>query len=285
MIELADAGMVGCMVINDMTKANVMVQRGVEYVGFRFTATEGMPDLYHNRDDYGQGKDWWFQNRTALTTGLDRRVYIKPFNEKNQRFDGWFVRGLLEAAHGDGWRLAAFGDGVGHPADFREEPPHSGQYISETWSDRVDSGAMAEGVRGGSLCCLNQYGRMEIDAVGNAKETDDPGSAIWPDGRRDDPAFFWFGGRHRSVYDHIPIPPECRMKVLVGEAGPSDAIFRGAARVLSDIRGYQERYANDPDIAAFCYWTVGGSGAYGFGYSTLDTALPDIKVWVGAQRR
>lgn len=286
---MAHAGKLdGAMVINDTGLANRLAQAGVPYVAFRPVSGVGNNHAapYGDRRDIERGAAEWQNgwNRQAHAF-LDPRVYIQLFghNEQNYLNDGYWYVGVQQGAPA-GRKVLLFGDGVGHPRDQRRGA--TGKAISEAWSLRVESGCMRIGKQRGDLACVHGYGRLEPvrDPQGNIvgmKETDDPGSAIWSDGRRDDEAFAWFGGRHQMVWRDI-IPADSRMNIFIGECGPSDAIYRGSGALISDMKGYLQRFKADPYVVAFAYWTIGrGGGDPGdFAYSAFDTALPDVLNWL-----
>jgi hypothetical protein len=98
--------------------------------------------------------------------------------------------------------------------------------------------------------------------MGRGYTGNEPGSAIWPDGHRDDNAFKWFGGRHIPVYRDI-VPADSQMKIILGECGTARVNvvdIGGLDAVLNDMKGYQTRYGSDPNVVSFNYWTVGGPG-------------------------
>ncbi len=130
---------------------------------------------------------------------------------------------------------------------------------------------MTYGTLHGHLANLHQYGKHDP----KGKPLHEPGSAIYPDGHRDDEAYLWYGGRHRHVWDTI-LKPQHRMKIFIGECGYADAVFGGIAECSSDFMGYQDRLNNDPDVVAYAYWTLSGHGALGWELSSYDAALPAI---------
>jgi hypothetical protein len=267
--QMAQTGKMACaVVINDGAIANMLVQNGCKYVLYRVWANEGMPgDLDGSPTDVYRGKDWWESHKRAFDS-VDRKVYLQIQNEQNHPYDGYYYLGVMQAADQDGRKIAIFSDSVGNPSDVHEE---NGRFVSGVWSRRVASGAMRYGKANGHIVCLHQYGRV----TPYGKETADPGSAIWPDGTRDDGAYKWYGGRHVGVWRDL-IPDDSKMGIIVGEAGPSDAIYRGSTQVISDMRGYQLRYGSDPYILGYAFWTFGGAGNLGFGYSTMDASANDI---------
>ncbi len=271
--QLAQTGKMACaVVINDGAISNMLVQNGVKYVLHRVWANEGMPrDLDGGPDDESRGKDWWSNHKHAFD-GLDPRIYLQIQNEQNHPADGYYYLGVMKAADADGRKIAIFSDSVGNPSDVHEE---NGKFVSAVWSRRVASGAMRYGKDHNHIVCLHQYGRV----TSFGKETSDPGCAIWPDGRRDDEAYKWFGGRHVGVWRDI-IPADSRMPIVIGECGPSDAIYRGTDQVLNELKGYQERYGADPYILGYAFWTFGGAGDFGFGYSTIDASSADILAFI-----
>lgn len=295
-------------VVNNKGLANEFARLGVPYVIWRPVSgiNDRMPDTHGDERDVAVGHDYL---DIASYEGLDRRVYIQPFgtNEQNRRNDGYLWLGIFKRFIETGWLCAAFPDGVGNPGDFREATPDSNRYLSEAWDLRVASGAMKLGKQYGFLNTYHGYGRMEPvfspagDIVG-WKETADPASALWFDAngniiKRDDAAWFWFGGRALSVYyaikpDGSPLIPEhSRMKIVSGEYRSSDAIYRNAQEIIDDVRGCDIRTKNDPYFEAVCVWCVGGDGGgarpnglYGFAYSTMDAGLPEMKAWRRAYR-
>lgn len=291
------------MIINDIDLGNRYDNEGCEIVGIRpvagdgdtHGATTGTPDdIAMGRDHLRKDINMEFHRR------LNKQVYLQPYacNERNHTNDGYFYLGMMMEADRIGRKLMVFGDGVGHPADFRESAPGSNRYISEAWDNRVMSGAARYAKEHGHIYIYHGYGRM----VGQ-KETPDPGSALWfsPDGQivnRDDGAWFWYGGRHLSYYSVLKpngqplVPPDCRMDIVLGEAGPSDAIWRGVKVLTDDATGYNIRLADDPYTKAICYWTVGGGpdpgndgkGQYKFYYSMIDHELSAIIDWALVSR-
>lgn len=298
-----EGGLRAVAIVNNKGLANEFARLGVPYVIWRPVSgiNDRMPDTHGDERDVAVGHDYL---DIASYEGLDRRVYIQPFgtNEQNRRNDGYLWLGIFRRFVETGWLCAAFPDGVGNPGDFRESAPGSNRYLSEAWDLRVLSGAMKLGKQHGFLNTYHGYGKMEPvispggDIVG-WKETADPASALWfgPDGKivkRDDAAWFWFGGRALSVYyaikpDGNPLVPEhSRMKIVSGEYRSSDAIYRNAQEIIDDVRGCDIRTKDDPYFEAVCAWCEGGDGGgprpnglYGFAYSTMDAGLPVMKAW------
>lgn len=285
-LELAQTGrLYGAKVINDIGFANDLAQLGVPYVVWG--ATMGTGDGHErprgDASDIERGKNRWkdWANQNGHNQ-LDRRVYVRFYGHNEQNYewpshDGYWYLGAQQAANGDGRLITIFSDGVGHPMDWVWK---DGKLTCNSWKARIDSGCMAWGAAHGNLAELHEYGRCDPDG----KPTSDPGSAIWPDGRRDDNAYLVYGGRHTRVWQDI-IPADSRMKIFVGECGPSDAVYRGPVELLSDMKGYIERYRDDPYIVAYCYWTLGrGGGDPGdFAFSAFDLALPDVLAWAAAR--
>lgn len=292
-MDIARTGKLTCaVVINDIGIANSLVNLGVKYVVFRpvLGVGDNHPAPFGDVRDILRGKAQWYNDHNINAHNqLDPAVYLQlqGHNEMNYLNDGYWYLGVQQGAP-PRRRIALFGDGVGNPSDLRRD--NQGHAVSEAWSLRVSSGCMRLGVERGDLACLHEYGRMipvvsPTGQIVGMKETDDPGSAIWPDGHRDDGAYMWFGGRHNMVWRDI-VPVESRMKILIGECGPSDAVYRGPGVLLSDMKGYTIRYRDDPYVVGFAYWTIGrgGGGTPGspgdFTYSAFDSALPDILNWL-----
>lgn len=283
LLQIAQTGNLdGACIINDIGLANELASLGVPYVVWR--PVHGTGDGHErpagDKSDLARGIARWRSapNREGHTQ-LDPRVYIQSYgcNEQNYTWpthDGYFYLGMMQAANDDGRKLAIFADGVGHPRDLRWEGSYFDKAISETWKARVDSGCMEWGTAHGDLACLHEYGRCEPDG----KPTSDPGSAIWPDGHRDEEIYIVYGGRHTTVWRDIIQPEKNKMLIAVLEAGPSDAVYRGPDALLSDGRGYIIRYKPDPNVVCFCLWTTGrGGGDPGdFAHSAIDLALPDV---------
>lgn len=272
MAEMAQAGVLaGCVVLNDLHLANRMREAGCEWVVAREYDLEYQPALKGNADDIYTGWDWWRSRRSRfIDNGLDKRVFVQPLNEQNNPIDGWFYRGILEAAHQDGYKIALFADSHGNP---------SGGNFESCWKMRVDSRCMAEAAAGGDIYCYHSYGRLDPNTQ---KETPDPGSAIWYDQagnevRRDDMAWKFYGGRYHTAYESF-VPPGQRIPVVFGEAGPSDARFVTAQKIIQDLQGYQARLADDPYAKAVCYWAVGEQSPWQF--SNFGVALSDIFAWL-----
>lgn len=275
----------GAMVINDIGLCNALAERGVPYVVYRpvFGDGDAMPAISGTEADIQVGRSHWMETiHQSAHQQLHRNVYVQMqgCNEQNRVWpthDSFFYKGAGAAAFAQNRHIVYFGDAIGHPADAHFE---GDVLVSPTWEWRVKSGCMREGKFQGHLMCYHGYGRMV-----NGKETDDPGSELWYDQsgnviQRDDEAWKWFAGRHLFIYREYPIPEDSRMLVILGEAGPSDAIYRGSGPLINDSKGYMQRLRGDPYTVAFCYWTVGGAGAFKFGYSTLDASLPDLYNWL-----
>ncbi len=269
---MAQAGVLaGATVLNDLHLANRLRAAGAEWVVVREYDIESMPDLHGNADDIGTGRDKWSSIRGRyIDNGLDKRVYIQPHNELNHPADGFYYRGLLEAAHADGFKLAIFADSHGNPAGDTFEP---------TWRLRVSSGCMLEAARGGSAYCYHSYG--PLDPV-TQKATDQPGSGIYYDSnnnivRWDNDSWRYYGGRYVMAYEQF-VPPDQRIPVVLGEAGASDATFYSATQVIRDLMGYRERSKADPYLKCVMYWSVGSQPPWGF--SNFGPALPAILDWL-----
>lgn len=267
-----------CTVINDGDLANRLHRAGVKYVLHR--EVDGLEnDCFYNvvgdASDIQRGIDWYNARGKRMAAYLDKGVYIQLTNEANCPKDGHFWLGAMQAATQDGRKLAILSDSVGNPADMREV---NGKMVSATWQMRVDSGCMRYAAQHGHIVCYHGYGRSV-----NGKETSDPGSAVWfnsagQETGRDNAAWKWFGGRILEVYRDI-VPADSRPLIVYGEAGPSDAIYRGAGQVINDLHGYQARLADNPYVVGVCFWTAGGRGL-GWDYSCLDDGLPTILDWL-----
>ncbi len=259
--------------------ANSLASKGVKHVIYRQVDTEydSGPALAGDERDIDLGRQWWRNGlNQRVHSMLDQKVIVQPWglNEQNQPRDAWFYLGLMQEADTQGRKLAIFADSVGMPDQWRWL---DGIWHSDVWSLRVSSGCLRYGKAHGHYACLHEYGSMGRGYTGN-----EPGSAIWPDRHRDDNAFSWFGGRHLGPYRDI-IPEDSRMQILLGECGPARVNvvdMGGLSAVLSDMRGYQIRYASDPCVAGFCYWTVGGLGAWNWTHSNIDGVLPDLLEYV-----
>lgn len=264
----------GALVLNDLHLANRLRATGCEWVVVREYDLEYMPQLEGNASDIARGYEKWDGIRGRyLMAGMDKRIYVQPHNELNHPADGYYYRGLCEAAHADGFRLAIFADSHGNPAGDTFEP---------AWRLRVSSGCLAEAKRGGSIYNYHAYG-----ALHGGKESSDPGSAIWYDEagrevRRDDVAWQFYGGRHQMAYAQF-VPPDQRIPIIFGEAGPSDAIYRGPQQVIGDLRGFHERLKADNYVKAIMYWSVGQQPPWQA--SDFGTALPAINEWLSALQR
>jgi hypothetical protein len=272
LVELAQMGkLAGALIINDYGLANRLAQTGCRYVVHRNTDGENSYEpLDGTAGDVDRGRGMWEKLGRTQAANLDPRVYIMIGNESNAPRDGYYWLGQMQAATAEGRRLAIFANSVGHPNVHEVD----GKWTSDTWQHRIDSGCMRFGKAHGHLANLHQYGKH--DPIG--KPLSDPGSAIYPDGSRDDAAYKWYGGRHVRVWRDI-LPDDCRMQIIVGECGPADAVYRGVDTFMSDFRGYQTRYGGDPYIAAYCYWTLSGHGALGWEFSSVDEALPAVLAW------
>jgi hypothetical protein len=279
LLAMARTGkLAGATVINNFDLANALFRAGVSYVVHRTVSGVGdaQPGLTGIYSEEQLGRNWWHNgpNQDAHAH-LDSGVYIQPYGANEQdaaEVDGYFTLGMMKAATEQGRKLAVFGDSVGTP-DMRQLP--DGTWTSIGWLHRSKSGCMAYGKQHGHLACVHDYGRMV-----NVKETEDPGSEIFPDGHTDEGAWQWFGGgRHYTAWTQI-LPPESRMNLFIGECGASAANLHGAD-FIGDFKNYQARFAKDPYVVAFCYWTVGGQGPYGFGYSSLDDDLPAVMALLG----
>lgn len=229
------------------------------------------PGLRGDDQDVLLGRGWWFDPRNQDAHQVcDPGVIIQPWgcNEMNVYGDGHFYLGLMQAADTQGRKLAIFADSVGNPDQFGGA---DGKIHSPAWERRLASGCLTYGKTNGHFACLHEYG-----AMGRGYTANEPGSAIWPDGHRDDAQFSWFGGRHLAIYRDV-LPETARMQILMGECGVSSASFAGAGGVdgvISDMRGYQTRYGGDLYVKACNYWTCGGAG--GWEHSRMDTALPAL---------
>jgi len=268
--EIASEGLLGgVVVLNDLHLANRIRGAGAEWVIVREYDLEYQPDLLGEPGDIDIGYSWWQDRRSRyLDNGLDRRCYIQALNEKNHPRDGYFYRGIVEAAAQDGFKMGIFGDSHGCPAGDTFEP---------AWKLRVDSRCMEVAKATGAIYVYHSYG-----ALHNNKESDDPGSAIWYDDqgreiRRDDVAWTYYGGRDQLAYERF-VPVSQRIPIVYGEAGPSDAAFRGPIQVINDLRGYRERLRGNPYVKAVCYWAVGQQSPWEF--SNFGTALPAIRDWL-----
>jgi hypothetical protein len=114
----------------------------------------------------------------------------------------------------------------------------------------------------GHVAVLHEYGPF-IDK----KVSDQPVSS--PTG------FEWYGGRHRSFY--AAMPADCQPRLIIGETGPSDSIFRGADKLIADQRSYIGLLRADPYVISACPFTFGPSwqdAAY-----ELNSALADYEAF------
>src|SRR5258708_25867977 len=114
----------------------------------------------------------------------------------------------------------------------------------------------------GHVVILHQYGPSN-----NGQVSDQPVSS--PN------LFEYFGGRHRSFY--ATVPADCRPKLIIGETGPSDAIFRGADKLVADQRGYINLLRADPYVIGACPFTFGPS--YQSAAYELNAALGDYEAF------
>lgn len=177
----------------------------------------------------------------------DRPIYIKHRNETGWHpLDAYFDIGVMKAANERGNKVAICGDSVGTPEIWQ-------------WAQRAP--ALRFAMAHGHVCTLNEYGR------------ENP-----PDSDVSDPLHIeWYGLRHRQFY--AAVPADCRPKLIIGETGSYDSTkFRGAARVINDMRRYNELLLNDEYVIGYCYWTAGEWS--GFPLSSLDSALPEIEALV-----
>ncbi len=270
LFELARRGVLkGATVINNFGITNALVQAGVPTVVHRADVSSGGggPTIHGDEGDIAIGRAWWHEssNQNAHNS-LDSRVYIQCFNlnEQNAGNDGWFYLGLMQEADKQGRKLGIFADSVGNP-DLIQRP--DGSWSSPVWESRAASGCLAYGKTNNHIAVLHEYGRLI-----NMKGTDDPGSAIFLDGHRDDTAWLWFGGgRHTKAYSLIP--ENCRMNIHIGECGCSN-INKHGADFVHDFIGYQTRYGNDPYVVSYAYWQLGGRGTIDWGVSCLDDDMP-----------
>lgn len=269
--DLAKRGLIkGATVINNFNVANALVELGVPTVVHRadVSAGGGGPAISGTDSDRTIGAAWWRHpsNQNAHNS-LDNRVYIQAFNlnEQNAGNDGWFYLGLMQEADKQGRRLAIFADSVGNPNVILNA---DGSVNSPVWENRVASGCMTYGKAHGHIACVHKYGKLIA-----MKGTSDPGCEIFPDGRKDDAAWFWFGdGSRRAVYRDL-VPADARMPVHIGECGCSNINLHGQAFV-QDFMGYQTRLGDDPDVLSFAYWQLGGRGDIQWGQSCLDDDMP-----------
>lgn len=259
----------GALVLNDLHLANRIRDAGAEWVLVREYDLEWQPALTGTASDIEVGWDWW-RGRRWRYAALDHRCYIQPLNEQNHPTDGYFYRGLCEAARDDGHHLAIFADSHGNPA---------GSNFKTTWQLRVSSDCMKTAKSGGHIYCYHAYGALDPKTE---KETDQPGSAVYFDGAghllaKDDTAWTYYGGRHLLAYESF-VPEDQRIPVVFGEAGPSDAVFRGAGQVINDLRGFIWRLQGDPYVKCICYWAIGTQEPWG--YSNFGPELPQIRDWL-----
>jgi hypothetical protein len=289
LVTSARAGVLDCaVVINDIGAANMLYEAGCKTVIIRpVQSLDRPPALSGTSSDYAVGRDWAAQwINVAFHHALHRGIYLQPFamNENGMHNDAYFVLGQADEFQRMGRLFAAWGDAVGNPADFNFDA-RQGRFVSEIWDMRVRVGTLRTIKRNNGLYVYHGYGYMtpggkESDAPGCALRFDASGNVIW----QDDEAWFWYGGRAFSYYDKLNIPFDSQPDVVLGECGPSDAIYRGPEQVIHELKGYRLRLANEPRCRGYAFWTTGGTGPFGFGYSTIDTGLPIIRLWMEAQR-
>jgi hypothetical protein len=284
----ARAGVMDCaIVINDIGGAIQLYEAGCKTVVVRpVESLDRPPRITGTSADLAIGRDWanqWIN--VVFHKALPRGIYLQPFamNENGMHDDAYFIMGQAEEFAKMGRLFAAWGDAVGNPADFRFDA-QQGRFVSEIWDMRVRTGACRAIKRNNGLYIYHGYGYM----TPNNKETAEPGCALRFDTSgnitwQDDQMWFWYGGRAFSYYDKLNIPLDSQMDVVLGECGPSDAIYRSPEQVIHEMKGYRLRLANEKRCKGFAYWTTGGTGAFGFGYSTIDTGLPIIRLWMEAQ--
>lgn len=277
LLELAKTGrLAGVTVVDDYELANLLAPY-VPYVLYRDVATayDNPPALYGSEADFNIGLGWWYDTHNQQThVSLDRRIILQPWgcNEQNQPRDAWFYKGLMTAAATQQRRLGIFADSLGTPDQWYDTT--TGKLRSAVWELRRNSGCLAQGKQGGHFAVLHEYGPMGPSFSGN-----EPGSGYYPDGRRDDRAWPWFGGRHIPVYRDLLTEAD-RMPIILGECGAARTTVAdmegGLQGAYADLLGYQQRYAAEPYVVSCNYWTVGGSGAWGWSQSMIDDLLPQL---------
>lgn len=272
--EHAKGRLAGVTIVNNTELANILVQNGVEYVVHRTVSNgnESVPAFTGNSSDIQIGinayKNVYGNNQQAA---LDKRVYIQLYgcNEANRPNDGYFYLGACQAATADGCHLVCFNDPVGNP-NMWVRP--DGSIDCPTLQHRRSSGCLAYMKANGHL-----YGNHGYGAGGGSGWTgNEPGSAIYPDGHRDEGQWFWYGGRWIQLYRQLD--PSEQPDVMITEAGTFNADFGkagGTLPLVSDLQGYQTRYGDDIRLKAFSYWTLGEMG--GWAHSDLSPAIPTIE--------
>ena len=171
--------------------------------------------------------------------------YFQLHNEDGVSPD--FELETMRLAEADNRHIGLFGYSVGTP-----EIP--------VWQSLVP--VLRHAMANGHVVILHQYGPFV-----NGKVTDQPVSS--PN------LFEYFGGRHRSFY--ASVPADCRPKLIIGETGPSDAIFRGAAPLVADQRAYIGLLRADPYVIGACPFTFGPS--YQNAAYELNGALGDYEAF------
>lgn len=251
-------------IVNDIGLANRMVAYGIPYVVHRSVndGKEVHEWLAGNASDLTKGANCYNSPANHLSE-LDPRVIIQMYgcNEQNRPIygqpDGYFYLGAMQAAdrEGKGRKLVIFNDSVGNP----DISVVNGRVVSTAWRDRKASGVMAYAYAHKHFVGSHVYGAPECN----------PGSAIYPDGHRNDDNWFWYANRWHAGYSLMAANE--KPMVLGTEAGLYCAGYQNREFLLNDLAGYQMRYGGDPLVGAIAYWSLGEK--YGWDFSDFSRDL------------
>lgn len=273
-------------IINDTGLANRLADAGVPYVVHRTMTDgrEGMPQFSGTESDIQIGRDavdGKFGNNQLNT--LHKNVVIQLYgnNEANRANDPYFYYGAAQRLDDYGFKGAFFTDPDGNP-DMTRNP--DGSANCPVFKRRYESGVLAYMKTNGHYYAYHGYG-----AGGQPSQTgNEPGSAIWPDGTRDNEQWYWYGGRVETAL-YPTVPENHRPMILKTEAGTyqadfpkanayiSDWMFRKTNKsyniplVVTDMLGYEKRHTETPYVKGFAYWTLGYFGEWA--HSDIASAI------------